>query len=807
MMRSRVHQTGERAGARLINAVAGAVVLALASAMAARAQNAPPATSNETADTGQLQTVEVTARYTQENLQTTPLAITALSGAQLEQRNVLSTADLGAVIPNLYTHPGDQEEGPTPTISMRGVTAGDYSFALSPAVGIYVDDVYHSTMVGADLDLADVDRIEVKRGPQGTLSGNASIGGTISLFSKVPQGDDTGYLSAGYGSYNEVEVKGAYDATIAPDLFMRVFAEEKRQDGYMDQLDFTCEMNALGTPQLAGTFPSRDNSAYERGCKIGSFGGTDVSDVKVMLRYVATDKLEFNLSAAYYDEVDEMAPEVLLKPEPPISAAKDSAALLSMYGVVFDDRFLPPPGDPYSSYSVPCQILTGRCDNNQQGQNSSDFSLKIDYDVTDKIHIKGIGAASLYGGLSTNNPDVSALGYNLDQVYFNINQYTGEVRINGKAFDDRLDWVGGVFILDATDHLSGAIDIPSVVFTENDHFTDQSRSGFVHADYKLTDRWSVSAGGRVSHDSKTADLNHPGLLTDIVPFTVSESHTDWLVATNYKITDDTMAYVTIATGSRPPGISTVVFTKYQLSSFPGEAMTSYEAGLKNEFFDHRLRVNVDGFYMDYSKRLTGVTQYQCLGGPLAGPPPTAVTLNTECGANGFVPWPHTIATPAKVTGFEWELTAEPIERLLVNLDGGYNHLESGIKTLGQPGYIYPGNYPQPQWNASAGVQYTVKFANAGTLTPRLDWVYTSLQTFDPAPSNESPSSLYEVPAHSLLNGQISYSPEDSKWTWMLSGTNLTNKYYLYDIFTGSGTAVTGNLAPPRMWLLQLKRQF
>src|SRR5580658_874108 len=323
MIRSRVHQTGERAGARLINAVAGAVLLALASAMAARAQNPPPATSNEATDTGQLQTVEVTARYTQENLQTTPLAITALSGAQLEQRNVLSTADLGAVIPHLYTHPGDQEEGPTPTISMRGVTAGDYSFALSPAVGIYVDDVYHSTMVGADLDLADVDRIEVKRGPQGTLSGNASIGGTISLFSKVPQGDDTGYLSAGYGSYNEVEVKGAYDATIAPDLFMRVFAEEKRQDGYMDQLDFTCEMNALGTPQLAGTFPSRDNSAYERGCKIGSFGGTDVSDVKVMLRYVATDKLEFNLSAAYYDEVDEMAPEVLLKPEPPISAAKD----------------------------------------------------------------------------------------------------------------------------------------------------------------------------------------------------------------------------------------------------------------------------------------------------------------------------------------------------------------------------------------------------------------------------------------------------------------------------------------------------
>src|SRR6202044_3581630 len=99
---------------------------------------------------------------------------------------------------------------------------GDYSFARDPAVGIYIDDVYHSTMVGADLDLSDLDRVEVKRGPQGTLAGNASIAGTISLFSKPPKGDDTGYISAGYGSYNEVDVKGAFDTTIAPGLYARI---------------------------------------------------------------------------------------------------------------------------------------------------------------------------------------------------------------------------------------------------------------------------------------------------------------------------------------------------------------------------------------------------------------------------------------------------------------------------------------------------------------------------------------------------------------------------------------------------------
>ena len=241
------------------------------------AQSPNPNAQQSSAESGELQTVEVTARYQREDLQTTPLAITALSAADLTAHEVINTTSLGAVVPNLYTRPGDAEEGPTPTISMRGVTAGDYSFEAFPAVGIYVDDVYHSTMVGSVLDLTDIDHIEVKRGPQGTLSGNASIAGSINIFSKTPKGDDTGSFSAAYGSYNEIELKGAFDTALIPDkLFMRISGVSRKQDGYVDQLDFTCEMQRLGTPQLAGSFPTADNSAYERDCKIGSFGGTDL---------------------------------------------------------------------------------------------------------------------------------------------------------------------------------------------------------------------------------------------------------------------------------------------------------------------------------------------------------------------------------------------------------------------------------------------------------------------------------------------------------------------------------------------------
>ena len=159
----------------------------------ADAPAAAPAAAADQAQSGELQTVTVTARYRTENLQTTPLAITAISGPQLQERAVLNTSDLGAVVPNLFTHPGDAEEGPTPTISMRGVTAGDYSFEAFPAVGIYIDDIYHSTMVGSAVDLTDIDRIEVNRGPQGTLSGNSSIAGSINIYTKDARGDNSAW--------------------------------------------------------------------------------------------------------------------------------------------------------------------------------------------------------------------------------------------------------------------------------------------------------------------------------------------------------------------------------------------------------------------------------------------------------------------------------------------------------------------------------------------------------------------------------------------------------------------------------------
>jgi iron complex outermembrane recepter protein len=775
-------------------------VLASASLLSATAA------AQDDQDTGRLNEISVTARYKTESVQTVPIAITAISGQQLEFRGLTNVTDLGHAVPNLYTAPGDAVRGPTPTIAMRGVVAREYSFALEPAVGVYIDEVYHSTMVGAAFDLTDLDRIEVRRGPQGTLAGNASIAGTIGLFSKVPEGQDTGYAEAEYGSRNQVNIRAAFDTALTENLFMRVSGVGKRQDGYVDQLDFTCMMNKLGTPQLAGTFPTSDRSAGQRGCKIGTFGGTSLAAAKTMFRWVASDRLEFNLIASYSNESDEAPAEILLETHPSTTDGFGSVygqRIFDEWGVVYDSRFLPPAGMPYSAYTTFSRPLEGIQFDNSQGQTATDVSLKVDYDLTDAVHLKGIAAYNENDGFLHQAGDVSPLGWVQGYVLFKTTQRTGELRLTGSAFDGRLDWVTGVYVLDTANHLSGDIDFVTLNFTEDDHFNNASQSAFVHLDYKLTDRLSLSGGGRFARVKKGAVLDHPPLFNTTIPFNLKKTYEEWSVSANYQVLDDVMAYTTVATGSRPPGITTIVNTIYQLSQYPAERLTSYEAGIKSEFFNQRLRVNLTGFYSDYSKRLTSQLGYQCLG---EAPPPTRVLDRNLCPPGGAITWSTYIGTPVKITGIEWEITAEPIDGMLVNFSGGTNHVKNGIKTPGQPGYTTPGNWPQPKLNMAGGIQYGMHVVS-GTFTPRLDWFYVSKEDFNRQSSAHDPLPIEIEPGYSLFNAQAEYRPDSTKWSMVFAVTNLTDKKYQVTRFDGTTVAWAGVIGEPRAWSIKLRRDF
>jgi iron complex outermembrane receptor protein len=765
-----------------------------------------PANAQESDSEG-LQSVTVTARYTSEDVQSTPLAITAISAEDLEVRNLTNITTLGAAVPNFYTRPGVAAQGPTPTITLRGVSAGDYNFTFDPAVGIYVDDVYHNALFGSAMDLMDLERVEVLRGPQGTLFGNASIGGALRLFSKQPKGDDTGYVSAAYGSYERVEVKASFDTAIIPDkLFMRVSGVSKRADGYVDQLDFTCMMNELGTPALAGTFPSADPSANQRGCKIGTFGGTELNAARAMFRYVANDRLEFNLIAAVSDQNDEVTPEVLMVASPSLTDNFTSTYnnnLEAMYGVRYDSRFLPPPGNKYASYATFSSPLRGRNLKNQNATDSQDFSATMDLDIGENMHLKAIVADTNYGGIYTQNPELSPLGLAHAYGTFDVAQQSAEVRLTGSAWGNKLDWATGVFYLEADEHLGGLQDYVTISFQVDDLVTVESKSAFLHGVYHLTDAFSVTAGARYSDGEKIYSFDHPGLLQIPTPFPAKGSNTDWLLGADYKFTEDLMAYGRIATGTRPAGVFARPVTVNQLSSFEAEELTSYEVGFKSTLLNNRLRVNLGAYYSDYSKRLTGINGFECLG---EAPPKVKRFAAADCPPGGSVTWGGYTTRPAKLQGVELETQAELIDDLLVNLNAGYNEYDSGVDTLGQPGYLFSGNLIQPAANVSAGAQYRFRFA-AGILTPRLDWTYQSKQTYNQSSSTRAPLPIDIIGGTGIFNARLTFDDMAGKWSADLAVTNLSDKYYYYAMFTGSGFARTAPVAPPRQWLFSVRRNF
>jgi iron complex outermembrane receptor protein len=798
--------------------------------LSAQAQ-APAGSSDRTAaaetENAPLQTVTVTARYQQENLQQTPIAITSVSSDQLRSSNITTIDTLGQIVPNMYTAPPDADEGGVPTISMRGVSQNDASFARAPAVAIYVDDIYHPTAVGTELDMMDIDRIQVLRGPQSTLSGNASPGGAIYLYTKQPTGAESGFLSFTAGSFNELGGEGAFDITLAPDLYLRVSGHYHRQDGYVDLLDFTCEMGALGTPSLAGSFPTSQPDVTAHHCKTGEEGGGEEAGAVAKLRWVASESLEVNLEAIDQRRNDQGDPELVVKvtnpyPNPSGLIQPYNEAILNQFGVMYDNRFLPPAGSPLSAYSSYCRPLlegtvqeppyqpvpSGICYPNEKNQDSKTFALKVDYQIAPQVHMTAIGSYQDYGDQYVQNGDESPLGYVLSNFTQDVIARTAEVRFTGKLFDNKLNWVLGGFWDSLDGQSNGFIGYITDNFNEFDKAYNESASGFFHVDYQLTSRWRFSGGARYTSGELTYQFNHPGLLVIPTPFTTSESRWDWLLSTDYQITDNTLAYFTVATGSRPPGITTIVITAQQMTTTPAESLTSYELGFKNEFFDHRLRANLTGFYSDYSSYSTTEQGVQCLG---ELPGATWYPSSSSCAAlypgnPASVPWFVTVGKPVKITGVEAELTAAPVPGLLFDFSGGYNHFESGVTTPGAPGYVHSGNYFQPAGNMHADLQYTIN-SDHGSFTPRLDWNWQSEVTFDPAPGVEAAQPQYIIPNYSIFNAQVEYAAPGGKWSAIFKVTNLTDKFYYYQLFNGAQINISSTVAPPREYHFTLRRDF
>jgi iron complex outermembrane recepter protein len=819
----------------------------------AQTSSNPPAPADNSApgpnQTSQLQEVVVTATFRAQNLQSTPLSITAITAADLQQQNLTNVNDIGAEIPNAYFRQPVSNFGPTETIGLRGFVQTDFDFSFQPTVGVYVDDVYQGSLTGSSFDLADLQRVEVENGPQGTLFGMNSIGGAIRLITNKPQDNNSGSIQLTYGEKHRVEVVGIGNAVLVPDkLFARVVATSRTQDSIGHTLDFTCEMKAQGQPtSVYGTLPQSVSTLQGTGCSLGGLGGYQHQGLRAELRYLPTSKLEVNVNAYYYRQYDEPPLQALLTPYGGPSDfgndAYDAAVVFPKFGMNFtgNTHFVSP--SPWDNYATDGDVVTGQQNDRMQKLDEYGTSATVDYQIADNLQLKYIWSYRTYTTNWSADSDLTPFALTQDVYLQGHRQFTDELRLTGNLFDHRLEYTVGGFYYDARQLENSASQFDAYNFLgilpnfENvQGFSTNNESGYVHLVYHFTDKWSVSAGWRLTSQYQTEKFAHytGDPATSIIlpgPVTQSGSRGLWSGSINYQMTPSVFLYAETANGFTLPGFNARVETIGQAEEpVPGQYAINYELGAKTDWFDHRLRVNGSVFYEDYKSYLNLELGTQCtpasslnpgtpiFGLPFGGVCPAGTPL---AGQPGLSPWFYYTGIPAYMPGAELEVYAEPIERLLVNLTGGWEEFHSKISDTTNPAYINPSVRLQPEWDASGGVQYGIMLPNSATLTPRLDWRYQGYQTNGPA--NTYQIEQWRTPGYSLFNASLVYQPSGANWNVAFRVENLFNKFYWEQLGAPTSLITTGlppsagNLQPavaqvgtpgdPREWMVTFGMNF
>src|SRR5690606_14651997 len=263
---------------------------------------------------GALEEVIVTAEFRQANVQDTPIAITAVTSSMMEARSQTNVFEIAAQAPNVTLKPAGAGIGPAMIAFIRGIGQTDFNYALEPGVGVYVDDVYYPTLTGTLLDLLDLDRVEVLRGPQGTLAGRNSIGGAIKLYSRQPSEDGGGSISLTYGSLDRVEVRGSGDFTLVPDkLYARVAGVSRSRDGYVTRYDYRCVHPDSNVPSFS--------TGRLSDCELGTEGGQNYTGGRFNLTWLPSDSVKVTVIADAINDQSETQPNVLIRVNEAITVA------------------------------------------------------------------------------------------------------------------------------------------------------------------------------------------------------------------------------------------------------------------------------------------------------------------------------------------------------------------------------------------------------------------------------------------------------------------------------------------------------
>jgi iron complex outermembrane receptor protein len=808
-------------------------------ATGALAQQAPAPASNSGVDnaTG-LQEVIVTAQFRNESVQNTPLSITAIDANSLAERGQTSLNEIVADAPSVSLNQVSSAFGPSMSAYIRGIGQGDLEPALEPGVGIYVDDVYFGTLTGSLLDLLDLDRVEVLRGPQGTLEGMNSEGGAVKLFSKRPDGTESMSFDVLYGSRNHVELRASTNFAVMDNLFIRLSGVGNHQDGYENMVDFGCAnpsftatpvtFSATGVPTYGtpGTYSVAPGPLTKaNSCVTGQEGGTAYTAGRIAVRWAASENLDVNFIGDLSNTDQENPAETLLYAGPgPLegNAGATEGALITIPSTTgallpYDQTKVPAiiPSNPYNTYANYCMPSTtvpfveaAICSSPRQTIQSWGAQMSVDWTLSPDMALKNIIADRGYTSNWSEDNDQSIWPVGLGIEGLDHHQFSEELRLNGK-WNTVLDYTVGAFYFRELTVYPAHEDLwyvaptaPGVFnFIQDDPTLAHDKAGYLHLVYHVTSKLNATFGARYTAQDKLyhyvrldPEGQPTGSAAGVAPLngdsaSYKATRWDWRGDLDYHITDDVMAYGQFSTGFKGGGVDPRPFYVEQAVKFNPESLSTYETGIKSGWFDNHLHVNIDGYFSQYRNIQLTLAECGGVGGiPLAFGDPCALPYNAgDAHQKGFE-----METQLRFGGFQADANLGYLDFQYVSLNPA-----TGV-TLGM---VTPFT---PKLTAGAGLQYTVPFGGAGSLTARIDGnirseVWTSAVN---GPYNR-------IAGYTVYNAHLSWDPPKGNWSVIVQAKNLTDKFYWVNVFdlaqTGGGS-VSGIPSAPREIDLEIKHR-
>ncbi|MDF7776445.1 TonB-dependent receptor [Sphingomonas sp. AOB5] len=727
---------------------------AVALATPALAQDAPADAGQAAApaeDDGTNQDIVVTAQRREERLQQVPISVSAFSSAALEDRGVTNLRNITQFVPNIELSVSNRPTagGSAYAAWIRGVGTGDYAFPTDPGIGLYLDNVYMARTLGGLMTLSDIERVEVLRGPQGTLYGRNTIGGAVNIVTRAPvlTGPVTGEVLGRGGTWGRIDGSASISAPLIDGVLgIKLSAGSFNQGGVGRRLLTGERMNNESRLVFRGGVlfqPTANLTIDIRGDYSTQRNNGELAQV-AQYRTTPAAVARYNTFAA------------------PVRAAELGLPV----GSVYDARWVAPDG--YSTYSnSPVQ----------DDYNTGGVSGVVTWDVADNVSLKSITAWRQIDTHIRVDGDNSPFIIASTNETFSDQQFSQEFQFNASFWDNRMKFVAGLFYFRETgdnwkysENFHGVYQVTGVASDARDtlttqHYEAKSYAAFWQLDAEVLPTVTITLGGRLNRDEKTFDMmvRLPERNGVSVPF--SSRSADWdsftpKVGLNWKPTDDLMFYGSYSQGFKSGGFGLPTATS-PTTAYNPETLSTAEIGVKSQWFDRHLTLNLALWTSDWKD-----IQFNIIV-----PTGTGQVNITQNGGS------------ARLKGFEAEVNARTGFGLSFNLGVGYTeshfyHLASGAAAVG---ITLASPLPHiPRWTIAPGVQFQTD-SNLGRFTLRGDLHYRSEQFL----TIGDPTSFEK--GYALLSARVSFEPKAlSGWEFGVEANNITDQRYL--VYSQNATA-------------------